>query len=186
MGVLEKAEQSTPYLRLVARIESLRRDRRFAFMFSGLKVQDTMPEIMSRESCAFRSKDKPVTIFDLSGVPSEIVDVVVSLLCRTIFDFSLWTRRDEAVPVMLVCEESHRYIPRDRSAGFEPTRKAISRIAKEGRKYGVSLCLVTQRPSELSETILSQCNTLFALRMSNDQDQDFVRTGPAGKRAWAC
>ena len=174
MGVLEKADQSTPYLRLVARIESLRRDRRFAFMFSGLKVQDTMPEIMSR-ILRIPVDDKPVTIFDLSGVPSEIVDVVVSLLCRTIFDFSLWTRRDEAVPVMLVCEESHRYIPRDRSAGFEPTRKAISRIAKEGRKYGVSLCLVTQRPSELSETILSQCNTLFALRMSNDQDQDFVR-----------
>ena len=77
--------------------------------------------------------------------------------------------------MLVVCEEAHRYIPRDPGDGFGPTRKAISRIAKEGRKYGVSLCLVTQSPSELSETILSQCNTLFALRMSNDRDQEFVR-----------
>jgi DNA helicase HerA-like ATPase len=87
----------------------------------------------------------------------------------------MWSERELALPVLLVCEEAHRYIPRDPDAGFGPTRKAISRIAKEGRKYGVSLCLVTQRPSELSQTILSQCNTLFALRMSNDQDQEFVR-----------
>jgi hypothetical protein len=108
-------------------------------------------------------------------VPSEIVDVLVSLLCRMIFDFAMWSARDLAVPVLVVCEEAHRYIPREAGDGFGPTRKAISRIAKEGRKYGVSLCLVTQRPSELSETILSQCNTLFALRMSNDRDQEFVR-----------
>ena len=174
MGVLEKAEHSTPYLRIISRIESLRRDRRFAFMFSGLKVKDTLPEVLAK-ILRIPVEGKPVTIFDLSGVPSEIVDVVVSLLCRTIFDFSLWTKREESVPIMLVCEEAHRYIPRDVNAGFEPTRKAISRIAKEGRKYGVSLCLVSQRPSELSETILSQCNTLFALRMSNDKDQEFVR-----------
>jgi DNA helicase HerA-like ATPase len=94
-------------------------------------------------------------------------------MCRMIFDFAIWSPREESIPILLVCEEAHRYIPRDHS-GFEPTREAISRIAKEGRKYGVSLGLVTQRPSELSETILSQCNTIFALRMSNDQDQDFV------------
>ncbi len=151
----------------------LRRDSRFAFMFGGLAVRDNMTEILSR---IFRIPvaGKPITIFDLSGVPSEIVDVLVSLLCRTIFDFALWSERGAGVPVLLACEEAHRYVPRDQTAGFGPTRRAISRIAKEGRKYGVSLCLVTQRPSELSQTILSQCNTLFALRMSNDQDQEFV------------
>ncbi len=174
MGAFEKAEQSTPYLRLVARIESLRRDKRFAFMFSGLKVTDTMADVIAR-ILRIPVEDKPVTIFDLSGVPSEIVDVVVSLMCRMIFDFSIWSPREDSIPVLVVCEEAHRYIPRDRSVGFEPTREAIARIAKEGRKYGVSLCLVTQRPSELDETILSQCNTIFALRMSNDKDQDFVR-----------
>ena len=172
MGALEKAEQSRPYLRLVARIDSLRRDKRFAFMFAGLKVSDTMADVVSK-ILRIPVEDRPVSIFDLSGVPSEIVDVVVSLMCRMIFDFAIWSPREESIPILLVCEEAHRYIPRDHS-GFQPTREAISRIAKEGRKYGVSLGLVTQRPSELSETILSQCNTIFALRMSNDQDQDFV------------
>jgi DNA helicase HerA-like ATPase len=174
MGKLEKADQSTPYLRLTARIDSLRRDKRFAFMFSGLKVSDTMADVVGK-ILRIPVEDRPVTLFDLSGVPSEIVDVVVSLMCRTIFDFAVWSPRESNIPVLLVCEEAHRYIPRDRS-GFEPTREAISRIAKEGRKYGVSLGLVTQRPSELSDTILSQCNTIFALRMSNDKDQNFVRT----------
>lgn len=79
------------------------------------------------------------------------------------------------MPVMLVCEEAHRYAPNDPQRGFEPTKRALSQIAKEGRKYGVSLCVVSQRPSELATEILAQCNTIFALRMSNQKDQDFVR-----------
>ena len=94
-------------------------------------------------------------------------DVVVAGLCRMIFDFALWSDRAAAVPVLLVCEEAHRYIPQDRTLGFTPTRKAIARIAKEGRKYGVSLCLVTQRPSELSETILSPVQ--YAVRAAHEQ-----------------
>jgi len=179
MGQLQKAEQAKPYLRLRSRIENLRADRRYAFMFSGLSVRDTMPDIIAR-IIRVPVSGKPLTIFDLSGVPSEIVDVVVSLLCRTLFDFAVWSERAAALPVLLICEEAHRYIPSDSgpngpSRGFDPTRRVISRIAKEGRKYGLSLGLVSQRPSELSETILSQCSTLFALRMGNQKDQDFVR-----------
>ena len=174
MGDFERAEQIRPYLRIKSRINRLRGDRRYAFMFSGVSVRDTMADIVCN-ILRIPVDQRPITIFDLSGVPSEIVDVLVSLLCRMIFDFAMWSVRGQVVPVLVVCEEAHRYIPRDPTAGFGPTRKAISRIAKEGRKYGVSLCLVTQRPSELSETILSQCNTLFALRMSNDRDQEFVR-----------
>lgn len=174
MGQLDNPESSLPYLRVKARIEGLRNDPRFSFMFSGISVRDSMGEVLSR-ILRLPVAGKPVTIIDLSGVPSEIVDVVVSLLCRLVFDFALWSERANATPVLFVCEEAHRYIPRDVNKGFEPTRKAISLIAKEGRKYGVSLCLVTQRPSELSETILSQCNTLFSLRMANDQDQEFVQ-----------
>ena len=103
---------------------------------------------------------KPVTIFDTSGVPTEILNVVVSMLCRLTFDFALWS--DRAVPILLVCEEAHRYAPSNDKLGFEPTKRAIARIALEGRKYGVSLGLVTQRPSELAANILSQCNTIFA------------------------
>lgn len=174
MGQLQKAEQAKPYLRLRSRIENLRADRRYAFMFSGLSVRDTLPDVLAR-IIRVPVEGKPLTTFDLAGVPSEIVDVVISLLCRTLFDFAIWSERDASVPVLLVCEEAHRYIPEDDSIGFEPTRRVISRIAKEGRKYGLSLGLVSQRPSELSETIISQCSTLFALRMGNQKDQDFVR-----------
>ena len=90
------------------------------------------------------------------------------------FDFALWS--EGKVPVTLVCEEAHRYVPANPTAGFEPCKRAIAKIAKEGRKYGASLCIVTQRPAEIDPTILSQCNTVFALRMSNDRDQEIVRS----------
>lgn len=174
MGRLDKPESSIPFLRLLQRIESLRGDRRFSFMFGGLTVEDNMSEVIGH-LLRIPVQDKPLTIFNLAGVPTEIVDVLVSLLCRLVFDFSLWSKPSERIPVLLVCEEAHRYVPRDASLGFAPTRRAISRIAKEGRKYGVSLGLITQRPSEISESVLSQCNTLISLRMSNDQDQKFVQ-----------
>ncbi len=173
-GQLERPEDSAPYQRIKTRIQALRSDRRYDFMFAGLAVKDSMAEVLSR-LLRIPVEGRPITILQLSGVPSEIVDVVVSLLCRMVFDFAMWSMGQQSVPVLLVCEEAHRYIPQDQSTGFAPTRKAIARIAKEGRKYGVSICLVTQRPSELSETILSQCNTIFTLRMSNERDQVFVR-----------
>jgi DNA helicase HerA-like ATPase len=182
MGRLDKPETSAPYLKLRQRIDALSTDSRFAFMFSGMFVSDDLPEIIAR---LFRLPvdGRPITIVDLSGVPSEIVEVVVSMLCRTIFNFNLWSEREKAVPVLLVCEEAHRYVPRDEADAFPSTRQAIARIAKEGRKYGVSLCLISQRPSELSASVLSQCNTLFALRMSNQTDQDFVANAlPDGAR----
>jgi DNA helicase HerA-like ATPase len=118
---------------------------------------------------------RPIVVLDISALPSEIVNVVVSLLCRLVFDFAVRGDRDDVMPILVVCEEAHRYIPRDRSLGFEPARRSITRFANEGRKYGVSLCAVTQRPSDLSESILSQCNTVVALRMTNTKDQNFVR-----------
>ncbi len=174
MGKLDRPESALPYLRLLSTVESLRRDERYAFMFGGLAMRDTMAEVLSG-LLRLPTEGRPITVFSLAGVPSEIVDVLVSLLCRIVFDFALWSDRERAVPMLLVCEEAHRYIPRDTRLGFEPTRLAISRIAKEGRKYGVSLGLVSQRPAELAENILSQCNTLFAMRMSHEKDQELVR-----------
>src|SRR5205807_8144575 len=98
----------------------------------------------------------------------------VSVLLRMAFEFGLWS--DGAFPLLVVCEEAHRYAPADRSVGFGPTRKAVSRIAKEGRKYGVFLGLISQRPAELDATIISQCSTLFAMRMANDRDQAILRS----------
>ncbi len=173
-GQLDKPEGSLPYLKLKSRIEALRSDRRYGFMFAGLVVKDNLPDVVSR-IMRVPVAGKPMTILDLSGVPSEIVDIVVSVMCRIIFDFCLWSTPTHSVPVLLVCEEAHRYVPESDAVGFRPTKRIISQIAKEGRKYGVSLCLVSQRPSELSASILSQCNTLFALRMSSEHDQDFIR-----------
>ena len=174
MGKLDRPETALPYMRIKFRIESLRSDQRFAFMFSGFLVEDTLADMISRYM-RIPVMGKPISVVDLSGVPNEITDVVVSVLCRMVFDFCLWSPRSESTPVLLVCEEAHRYVPRVAESKFTATKVAIGRIAKEGRKYGVSLGLVTQRPSELSETILSQCNTLIALRMSNAEDQDYVR-----------
>jgi len=172
LGKLEKATDSVPYLRLKERLNTLQNDRRYAFIFPGVTVRDNMGAILSR---IFRVPvaGKPLTILDLSGVPSEIMNVVISLLCRVTFDFALWS--DRAMPILLVCEEAQRYMGQDQTTGFEPTKRALSRIAKEGRKYGVSLGLVSQRPADLAIEILSQCSTIFAMRMSNRKDQDFVR-----------
>src|SRR5258708_7664006 len=117
----------------------------------------------------------------LAGFPAEVIDPVVSVLCRLAFDFGMWS--DGAAPLLIVCEEAHRYASVDRSISFGPTRRAISRIAKEGRKCGVFLALATQRPAELDPTIISQCSTLFAMRMSNDRDQSLLRSAVADTAA---
>lgn len=173
MGMLENKRDLSPYRNLRARINAITQDPRYAFMFGSLTVYDGMAQVLGR---IFRVpvNDRPITILELTGIPSEIVNVVVSVLCRLTFDFALWC--EGQVPVTLVCEEAHRYVPVDSTSGFEPCRRAIAKIAKEGRKYGASLCIVTQRPSEIDPTILSQCNTVFALRMSNDKDQNIVHS----------
>jgi DNA helicase HerA-like ATPase len=172
MGKLERSHNTLPYRHLKARIESLATDSRYQFMFGGLTVQDSMAEILGR---IFRvpTDGKPITVLDLSAVPSEILNVVISTLCRITFDLGVWARGQ--MPITLICEEAHRYAPLDPRTGFGPTRRALARIAKEGRKYGISLGLVTQRPSELDPTILSQCNTVFALRLANELDQQVIR-----------
>ena len=174
MGKLENRSSTTKYSRLVARIETVRKDPRYAFMFDNANVGgDTMSEVVGQ---LFRlpAKGKPMTVMQLAGFPAEVVDSVVSVLGRMAFEFGLWS--DGAVPLLFACEEAHRYAPGDKSIGFGPTRKAISRIAKEGRKYRVFLAVVTQRPAELDSTIISQCSTIFAMRMANERDQSIIRS----------
>jgi hypothetical protein len=122
---------------------------------------------------SLESEDRPLTILKLASLPDEVVDAVVCVLARLAFDFALWS--EGAIPILLTCEEAHRYASADRQSGFEPARQALKRIAREGRKYGVHLGLVTQRPSELDPTILSQCSTFFVMRMTNDADQALLR-----------
>jgi DNA helicase HerA-like ATPase len=174
MGKLENRASRMLYHRLITRIESICNDQRYTFMFDNANVGgDTMAEVFS-EIFRLPPRGVPMTVMQLAGFPSEVVDAVVSVLCRLAFDFALWS--DGAAPLLVVCEEAHRYVAADRNSGFGPTRRSISRIAKEGRKYGVFLGVVTQRPAELDPTILSQCSTLFALRMTNDRDQAILRS----------
>jgi DNA helicase HerA-like ATPase len=171
MGKLENKKDLSPYRQLRGRIDSISQDARYSFMFGSLTVYDGMTQILSR---IFRVpvNNKPITIVELTGLPTEIINVVVSVLSRMTFDFAHWS--EGKVPLTIVCEEAHRYVPAAAHLGFEPCKRAIAKIAKEGRKYGVALCIVSQRPSEIDPTILSQCNTVFALRMSNDRDQEIV------------
>jgi uncharacterized protein len=174
MGKLENRSSRIVYHKLISRIETVRNDPRYAFMFDNANVGgDTMAEVISY---LFRlpANGRPMTVMQLAGFPAEVVDSVVSVCCRMAFDFGLWS--DGVSPLLFVCEEAHRYAAADRNIGFGPTRKAVSRIAKEGRKYGVFLGLVTQRPAELDATIISQCNTLFTMRLANERDQALLRS----------
>jgi DNA helicase HerA-like ATPase len=174
MGKLENRSSRIIYHKLISRIDSVRNDPRYTFMFDNANVGgDTMAEVIGH---LFRlpANGKPMTIMQLAGFPVEVVDSVVSVLCRMAFDFGLWS--DGVSPLLFVCEEAHRYVSADTKTGFGPTRRAVSRIAKEGRKYGVYLGLITQRPAELDATIISQCNTLFTMRLANDRDQALLRS----------
>ena len=177
IGLLDgKAER--PHLRaLKNRLDSLVGDPRFRFMFSQKTVDDSIAATVGH---IFRipQNGKPICAFQLSGIPSEVVNSVASILCRLAFDLAMWS--DGTIQTLVVCEEAHRYIPADQNAGFFPTRQAIARIAKEGRKYGVYLAVISQRPSELDSTILSQCNTVFAMRLGNERDKEIIRQSVSG------
>ncbi|WP_245988070.1 ATP-binding protein [Sphingobium fluviale] len=184
MGKLDKGTNSLPYMRLKGRIDEIKTDPRYSFMFSGMLVADTMQDFIAK---LFRmpADGKPISIVDTSAMPSEITSVVVSVLSRLIFDYAIWARNEPKRPILLVCEEAHRYIPNSTIGVGQSVRKILERIAKEGRKYGVSLGLITQRPSDLAEGVLSQCGTIISLRLNNDRDQAFVRAAmPEGARGF--
>ncbi|MGZ8298095.1 MAG: ATP-binding protein [Allosphingosinicella sp.] len=184
MGLLNKATDTAPFMRLKTKIDELKADPRYHFMFSGMLIADSMTNFIGK---IFRlpAKGKPISIVDVSGVPSDIVSVVVAVLSRLVFDYAIWSRNEVPRPVLLVCEEAHRYIPSDKTGGGQAVRKILERIAKEGRKYGVSLGLITQRPSDLAEGVLSQCGTIIAMRLNNERDQHFVKSAmPEGARGF--
>ncbi|WP_394700145.1 ATP-binding protein [uncultured Parasphingorhabdus sp.] len=184
MGKLDKATNSAPYQRLKSKIDEIKADPRYSFMFSGMLVGDTMAAFLSK---IFRlpSEGKPISIIDVSAMPSEITPTVVSVLSRLVFDYAIWARNEPQRPMLLVCEEAHRYIPNDDVSEESSVRDILSRIAKEGRKYGVSLGLITQRPSDLAEGVLSQCGTILSMRLNNDRDQAFVKAAmPEGARGF--
>lgn len=172
--------------RFVSRLETKLADKRLRFLLHPAKSKEVpfktedFEEII-KQFLGYLNKAN-VTIVDLSGIPFEVLSITVSLVSRLIFDFcfhySKLRHEKQAlndVPVMMVCEEAHNYIPRSNEAAYRSSRKSLERVAKEGRKYGLSLMVVSQRPSEVSETIFAQCNNFLALRLTNNADQNYVK-----------
>lgn len=169
----DKKEQE-PFNSVINKLETLERDSRMNFMLSPWDGEtDEFASVLSQ----FVGDGKPVRIVDLSGVPNEVAGICSAVIARTLFNLKVWqtTAERERDPVMLVCEEAHRYVPNRGEAQYEAAQEAIRRIAKEGRKYGIGLLLVSQRPSEVEATVLSQCNSWIILRITNDADREHVR-----------
>ncbi|MGH1462913.1 MAG: ATP-binding protein [Neptuniibacter sp.] len=163
------------YNKVIRKINSLLKDGRLNFMMQSWDgAQDPLPTIVNQ----FLTRKTTVQIVDLSGVPNEVAGVASAAIARIIFQLKVWQSEDERrdSPVLLVCEEAHRYVPNRGEAQYEAAQSAIRRIAKEGRKYGVGLLLVSQRPSEVEATVLSQCNSWIVLRITNDSDREHVRS----------
>ena len=169
----------------ISRIENKLADRRLEFLF-GNDARDTSFEEVLKALIGYGDNQTNVTIIDLSGVPFDVLSITVSLISRILFEYGYYYKRlriadtgNESeindVPLLLVYEEAHKYVPNNDAAKYRASRESIERIAKEGRKYGVTLLLASQRPSEISETIFSQCNNFLALRLTNPNDQNYVK-----------
>lgn len=170
-----QASKQDSHNSILEKLDVLIRDARVAFMmkkWSGAAL-DPFPAILSQ----LVSEGSQPKIVDLSGVPNEVAGVSSAVIARTLFNLKVWQTADERQndPVLLVCEEAHRYVPNRGEAQYEAAQEAIRRIAKEGRKYGIGLLLVSQRPSEVEATVLSQCNSWIILRITNDADREHVR-----------
>ncbi len=163
------------YSKVIRKIDSLLKDGRLKFMMESWSGgEDPLPAIVNQ----FLTQLTTVQIVDLSGVPNEVAGVASAAIARIVFQLKVWQTEEERKdsPVLLVCEEAHRYVPNRGEAQYEAAQSAIRRIAKEGRKYGVGLLLVSQRPSEVEATVLSQCNSWIVLRITNDSDREHVRS----------
>lgn len=169
----------------VSRFENKLADRRLDFLL-GDEARDSTFEDVLKTLIGYGDKKTNITIIDLSGVPFDVLSITVSLISRVLFEYGYYYKRLRIreqhneneindVPLLLVYEEAHKYVPNDDAAKYRASRESIERIAKEGRKYGVTLLLASQRPSEISETIFSQCNNFLALRLTNPADQNYVK-----------
>lgn len=158
---------------MLNKIKTRRRDPRFAFLFDDSSSERIIFSFFER-LFGLGNNETHVTILDLSGLPAEVRATAIGVLCRIFFDYRYWDSNAENLPIALVLEEAHSYIPAHSDSRYSIAIEAIERIAKEGRKYGLSLVVVSQRPANVSTTILSQCGTFVALRLTSDIDQAHV------------
>lgn len=189
IGSNDKGKQGPLFGKLsnfVSRLENKINDKRLDFLLGenskGITFEKTLGQLIGYHE----NSTKNITIIDLSGVPFDVLSITVSLISRIIFECGYFHKklrcknnREEKInndtPILLVYEEAHKYIPNSDLVKYRASKHSIERIAKEGRKYGVSLLLASQRPSEISETIFSQCNNFIAMRLTNPNDQNYVK-----------
>jgi hypothetical protein len=164
----------------ITRLENKINDSRLDFLLGkntkSIKTEDVLRQFISY----IKDDESNITIIDLSGVPFDVLSITVSLISRILFDYAYSYKKINPLsinetPILMVYEEAHKYVPKSGSVKFNASRYAIERIAKEGRKYGITLVIVSQRPSEVSETIFSQCSNFVAMRLTNPDDQNYVR-----------
>ncbi len=162
----------------VSRLENKINDKRLDFLLGyrskNITFEDTLKQFLGYK----QDNESNITILDLSGIPFEVLSITVSLITRLLFDYGYYYKKKIAnseTPLLLVFEEAHKYVPKSNLAKYRASQQAIERVAKEGRKYGVSLLIASQRPSEISETIFSQCNNFIAMRLTNPDDQNYVK-----------
>lgn len=170
--------------RLIARLDSKITDRRLGFLFHGSQVTENIDYLKTLSKALFAgrqdqtSRTAGIKIIDFSEVPSDILPLIVSMIARMVFSIQQWTLPEQRHPIALFCDEAHNYIP-DRAqadSASDVSIRIFERIAKEGRKYGLGLVVISQRPSEVNRTVLSQCNNVIAMRLTNADDQSRIRS----------
>jgi DNA helicase HerA-like ATPase len=174
----KKGDFNGQFSRLLARMNAKLNDRRYGFLFQAPKTMHAYEalHVIARQLLDFSEDGSRIKVIDFSEVPADVLPVVLGIVARLIYYLQFWMPDDLRHPVAIVCDEAHLYLPRER--GNPNQRRALDnfeKIAKEGRKYGVSLMIVSQRPSDVSTTILSQCNNVVALRLTNTGDVGTVK-----------
>lgn len=170
----------------VNRLENKVHDMRLDFLLGDKAKEITFEETLEQLIGYRKDSNSNVTVIDLSGVPFEVLSITVSLISRILFEYGYFYKRlrsvknpeekiNNDIPLLLVYEEAHKYVPTSDLLKYRASKNSIERIAKEGRKYGVTILLASQRPSEISETIFSQCNNFIAMRLTNPNDQNYVK-----------
>ncbi len=168
-------------VRFIQRLEAKKTDRRVGFLFAGSDETmdyDWMPKLCKLLIGATCQQDKGgVKIIDFSEVPSDILPLIIGLVARVVFTVQQWTEKEKRHPISLICDEAHLYIPArtEASAVSEAALNSFERIAKEGRKYGLGLVVVSQRPADVNRTVLSQCSNYVAMRLTNAEDQQVIK-----------
>lgn len=164
----------------ITRLENRRNDRRLDFLLDEKAKSVRLEQVLRQFTGYVEGAQANVTVIDLSGVPFEVLSLTVSLVSRLLFDYAYYFKKGSIegrseTPLLVVYEEAHKYVPKSGLSKYSSSRNAIERIAKEGRKYGITAAIVSQRPAEISETIFSQCNNFLAMRLTNPEDQNYVK-----------